>query len=209
MFIDPDGREIRTTDSTTVQRVIDDIRELYPDANIDYERRTRPRFSILGFEFGEIEYYSVTIDGESDFDWNQDKYASALYDIIASDEVVFNVFYQEKGPVGNVFADLQRAGGGFFDRACFSCIKEANVYVDPRGYQAVGDPSSVILMHELFHGHPVGTPTPQNPNNAHDVNRFFRAKLGLNPNVHYRSPHPGYQGRIIWSRTNLYNRRKK
>jgi hypothetical protein len=189
---------------------VSDIQELYGNAPISFEQRTEK--SLFGL-LGERQYYTITVDGKSDFDWAQDDYASALYDAIASEDVVFNVFYQERGPLGNQSnVDNQLAGGGYYDGPSMLQrmlgVREANVYVDPRGYQRVGDPSSIILMHELIgHGHPVATPTAQNPSNAHDINRFYRAKLGLNPNVRYRTPHSGYQSKNMnWPRTGLYRR---
>lgn len=207
---DPDGKDVVCQSEAACERAVSDIQQLYEGAPVsvkEYQvttRRTLFGWTIPGTEKTRTEY-RVVADGESDFDWGQDKYASALYDAISSEDVTFNLSYSRTADVGNQRdVDLQRAGGGIFDAIS---SREANITIDPRGDQRVGIPSSVLLMHEMVgHGHPVATPSPPGRNNAHDVNRFYQERLGISPRAPYRNPHRGYQGEIVWPRINLFGR---
>ncbi len=135
-----------------------------------------------------------------------DDYSSALYDVLSSDDITFQVAYSEE--IGSSIDsynkyDGQLYGGG---KANLSA-SGGDIQVDPRGNMRAGEPSSVILLHELVgHGHPVATPTPGNINNAHDINRFYMNKLGLRIKAPYRTSHRGYKGEVKWPAINLYKR---
>jgi len=60
-------------------------------------------------------------------------------------------------------------------------------------------------MHELVgHTHPVAEPSSRFDQNAHDINRFYHPRVGINNWVNYRNPHQGYTGDVSWVNVNLF-----
>lgn len=206
VYIDPDGREVRCYSETQCGRLVSDVQQLYGEAPVAYEQRTQTTRTWFGFGPEKTtSYYALTVDGGSDYNWGQDNYASALYDAIASEDVIFDVFYSEQMPFRHLTVDGQEYGGGRFLPTSSS---RASIYVDPRGDQRTGIPSSIILMHEMIgHGHPVATPLSPTHQNAHDINRFYQQKLGIQQRAPYRRPHQGYKSEVRWPMVNLYQNR--
>jgi len=183
LYIDPTGETVECTTEESCQQAADDINETHEGAGVEVEEKQRTKEKrFLGFlwKTGESEtetYYQLTT-GNEDFDWTQggsDEFGAAVYDILASEDVVMNVVYTTGGvPYGNTSdSPITGLGGGFFK------AETNTVYVDPRG--GGGDPSAVILMHEMLgHGHPVGGSDGSYANgNALRVHNHYRAKLGI------------------------------
>ena len=198
IFIDPDGREVRFATQEEAEIAARELNEVHENqTNITVEERTRDVvkkewWDIFGW-FSETvtESYYALSTSDSDFDWSEQKYTMALYDVINSDEIIFNVrmvsgdtrlfghplnlsAYQAQGKMES------RPGGG-----TVTVSKDGN-----RLNEKVG----VVLMHELVgHGHPAGG------NNAHSINNYYNRKLGLSISGSRGIGHEGYHKRIGWT----------
>lgn len=128
---------------------------------------------------------------ESSFDWGQNPRVSALYDVINSPDITFNVSLTETYDAGYPYGvqPLQKFGGGHLDPRQGG----GNVFLDPRGSIKFEDPMGVVFMHEVVgHGHPVGG------NNAvRNVEFYYTGR---------HSSHAGYHKIIGWKKTGLYRK---
>jgi len=207
IYIDPTGETVECSDRADCQQAADDINELHDGADVEVLEKTRAK-RFLGVKYGEETYYELST-GVEDYDWSEggeNKYGLALYDVLASEENVFEVTYSEQiGYNSDSYnkTDGQTWGGGKFDPNWNR--RGGDIQIDPRGYQRVGEPSSVVLMHELVgHTHPVAEPSSRFDQNAHDINRFYHPRVGINNWVNYRNPHQGYTGDVSWVNVNLF-----
>ncbi|MEM6646072.1 MAG: RHS repeat-associated core domain-containing protein, partial [Bacteroidota bacterium] len=206
--IDPDGREVECKIQRECQRAADELNAAHAnhegDTNItvvgeEREITTKAWWDIGGI-FGTQKTEKVTVyklsTAESNFDWSQDKYTSALFDVINTTENVFNIEYVPgntelpKTLGSTAFASM----GRLYDHA-----NGGTVLISADGNK-FNEPNGVVLMHELVgHGHPAGG------SYGNAVNRHYKAKLGYAyPFGVRKNEHPGYTGRVTWKRTGLY-----
>jgi len=191
LYIDPTGETVECTTEESCQNAADDINKTHEGAGVEVEEKQRTvTTGMLWWKKETTETYYELTTGNEDFDWSQggtDEFGAAVYEVLASQDVVMNVVYT----TGNIPHSRHEAnqspisgpggyGGGFFDRGDFAPASDGGtVYVDPRGQN--GEPSAVILMHEMLgHGHSVGGVLSPNPSqNALRVNNHYLRKLGL------------------------------
>jgi len=193
---DPDGREVRFSDSTQAAIAAEALNQKHKGANIGVEKRQTKgvSFTIFGKKITikkSKTYYALTADPKSGFDWGQNEYTSALFDVIKSDEVVFDVRFTEEGP-SYVYPSIQDVSGGYTD----SYPGGARVRVSAQGnldrQGNMEEDVGTVLLHELIgHGHPLGG------TDARQVNWHYGSKfVGRN--------HGGYHKQIQWKKTGLY-----
>ena len=190
IFIDPDGREIRVKTEEDAKRFVNDVNSLYTDAPVSYEKVTEEH-SILGIFSWTSEHYVINADASGSFDWSQDKFIQATYEVINNNDIVFNLAYEDASYKVSAFSSftLYETGGG--RTKDFSGGGGANVYISQNGNNT-NSPRGVVLMHELIgHGHPAGG------NDAYQVDRFYQNKIGYN-RAPYGLPHGGYHKNIGW-----------
>lgn len=188
-FIDPDGAEVKSEDKDRLQKLAERLNQIFEGANI----------SVIQVE-GEKRMYALATDIESEFDWGKSKFTSALFDVIHSAEVTFNVIFADYYKSGNdllsrmnegkgVFLGVGGLGGGKIEPKYMG----ANIWIS-RNEQDINTKNyGIVFMHEaLGHGHPVGG------KDARIIEQmFFGQKLG--------SQHGGYIERIGWKQTGLWN----
>jgi len=177
------GETVVTGTEEAAKQTIAGIEETHPGAKFIYEKFTYETPGLFGLFSNEKEGYKIMIDTENNnYDFSQDKYSRALFDILVVPDITFEIFFTEPGA-------LQANGGGY------NPIRKENysfILIDPQGYKRIGEPFSVILMHELVgHNHPVARPKDERYN-AHDINKYYMKKLGLERKADYRYPHYGY-----------------
>jgi hypothetical protein len=217
LYIDLTGETVECTTEEDCEKAAADINELHKGAGVEVVEKQRTKEKrFLGFlwKTGDTEtetYYELTT-GVEGYDWSEggsNEYGLALYDVLATTENVFVVTYSEMiGSNSESYNkyDGQGYGGGKSDTHSGG----ADIQIDPRGYLETGEPSSIILMHELVgHTHPVAT-AGLFDNNAHDINRFYHPRVGIQ-RATYRTSHRGYKpedpDRVIWNKKNLFKNR--
>ena len=213
MLVDINGDSVRTSSEEDAKKAAELLNKKHEGANITYKKRTKEKLTLFGKILGFLgfsteghtttETYYVLLPGaNTGYDWNQNEFTSALYDVLVSDEVTFNLTFttEYKG------YDIQKFGGGRIEPYAGG----GNIFIDPRGklsykgrkrFDEAGnqipyEDAGIVLLHELLgHGHPVG---------GGDARRV---------NVHYGSiwlaaPHGGYCNVIGWQKTNLFRQKR-
>ncbi len=204
--VDPDGREVRCRTEVGCQTAADELNAVHEGqtgiAVVETQWQESRAVWWKPLTWGKTEAISgfKLSTGDSEFDWSQDQYTAALYDVINSEEIVFNLHLVPGNtdltghPLYATAFDIQGTnrsypGGG-------------NVFVSRDGNR-LGEPMGVVLMHELVgHGHRAGG------GDALDVNRHYQRRLGYGLAAPRASSHGGYHSRIGWKRWNLYRRNK-
>jgi RHS repeat-associated protein len=193
-FIDPDGMEVRG-DSTQLAQIASSVNEENNTTNaVNVEKVNIPAKTITIFgktiTLKKAEtYFRLNINGESDFNWGENKIISALYDVIKSSDIIFNVEITETLVIRRN-ANLASGYGGGFIR---SKKGGGNIYLSPVGshWESLG----VRFMHEAVgHGHPVTGVGFSG--NATEVNKIYNGR--------YETGHYGYHRKIGWKRIGLY-----
>ena len=212
LYIDPTGETVECSTKEDCDQAAKDINELHEGAGVEVLEKTRDK-KLFGFiKIGEETYYELST-GVEGYDWSEggsNEYGLALYDVLATTENVFEVTYSEM--IGSNSKDYNKLdgqlwGGGKSDTHSGG----ADIQIDPRGYLATGEPSSIILMHELVgHTHPVATSESVFDNNAHDISRFYHPRVGIQ-GATYKTSHRGYKpersDRVTWKKRNLFKNR--
>jgi RHS repeat-associated protein len=196
--LDPDGREVRCRRREDCQTAAEELNTIHGgETGITVEEATW-RQRRRGWRFWQTEevsgYRLSTAD--SDFDWGQDEYTSALYDVINSRDISFDLAIV---PEDYVLTDswynrhLGRQGYTAWNMMGMIYPRKGGARVLVGRSNRRGDPVGVVLMHELVgHGHPTGG------TNANRVSNHYR------PSV--RDNHGGYRERIGWREWGLYQR---
>jgi RHS repeat-associated protein len=190
-FVDPDGREVWAYNEDWIKRIASGLNERIPGIGISYEQRTRDVEDGDGNIINE-EYYALTILEDSGFDWGEDIYTNALYDVISSTEIDFKVIVGEKyyGDRKSYHGTSMKSwGGGRIDPR--STGGDVWLHPDPatKGVSFI----SIFLHEAVGHGHP-------NMTNATAIEERF----GLSNLV----PHNGFVGGIRWREIDLYKKRR-
>ncbi len=192
-LIDPTGESVICALKKDCEQAASDINELHDGAGVEViEMQKEKKFLGFLWKTGEIESYYQLSTGNESFDWSQggtDEFGAAIYELLSREDVSYSVIYTtENIPFTAYITNRQPIGKGGYGGGLF---KDNTVYVDPRG--VVGQPSSVILMHELLgHGHPVGGNYTTNAStNALRVSNHYLKVLGLSPR---KGEHGGFIG---------------
>ena len=191
VFVDPDGREVWAYNEDWINRIASELNERIPGIGISNEQRTREVEDGDGNVIVE-EYYALTILEDSGFDWGEDIYTNALYDVISSPDIDFKVIVSEEyyGTRESYHGTSMKSwGGGRIDPRRTG--GEVWLHPDP---VTGGNPFIGIFLHEAVgHGHP-------NMTNATEIEERF----GLANRV----PHHGFVGGIRWKEIDLYKKRR-
>ncbi len=214
--VDLDGRDVTCVTREHCNQLANDINSAHSghdgDTNITVEEY-REQVDVSNFDllrpstwFGKGSKTTKTVTkyrlstSDSSFDWAQDKFTLAVYDVINTNEVSFSVKYVPGDtdlsgwPVhASAFDSQARAdiglGGGL-------------IRISSDGNR-LGEPNGVVALHELIgHGHPVGA------NYAIGVNNHYQNLLGYRLKAGRGSDQPGYLGTGI-TILNLYFKMEK
>ena len=200
VYYDPDGREVVFSDSSEAADAANALNEVNSGANISVEAVVEEH-SFLGLFSWTTTTYKLSTNG-SNFDWSQNKYTMALYDVINSKEIILNVKFVP-GDTGWPIT-IDEGGGGRADSYEGGSDISISNTIRKNKKNASNEPLGVVLMHEIVsHGHPVGG------KNAHDINDYYEKKLGYKRLKDNRIKHLGYHVIIGWKKTGLYNSKKE
>ncbi len=201
-YIDPNGMEVRG-DSTDLAQVAESLNNENEGANVTVEKKPEKKVDVWGtiknFFSGSIEvayttntYFALSTNGSS-FNWGANKFTSAMYDVINSRDIIYDVKISEKynGPDNAIKGTdiASQLGGGYFDE------RSGGGTVWLSGVGTHSESIGVRFMHEAIgHGHPVTGIGWEG--NATLVNQHYNGR--------YDSGHYGYHPVVGWRYINLY-----
>jgi len=190
VFVDPDGMEVWAYNEDWINRIASELNERIPGIGISNEQRTREVEDGDGNVIVE-EYYALTILEDSGFDWGEDIYTNALYDVISSPDIDFKVIVSEEyyGKDASYGTNLKSWGGGKIDPRPTG----GDVWLHPDPVTKGVSFISIFLHEAVGHGHP-------NMTNATEIEERF----GLANRVRHR----GFVGGIRWKEIDLYKKRR-
>ena len=205
-FIDPDGMEVAFDDSASASQAANAINSEVEhtegeSAGVTTEKRQRLVVSIKGtilnllsgnfyISYSTKTYWALTTNNSS-FNWSKNDYTMALYDVINTTDVRFDV--QLVGGSYRVHPYTMYEIGGRTDVKSYG----ANVLVSKDG-QYTGDRTGTILLHELImHGHP-----NMKGRNAHDLNNYYQPDV-----IRKGIGHEGYPYPLPWKEWNLFKKK--
>jgi RHS repeat-associated protein len=194
-YVDPNGMEV-VGDSTQLAQIANSVNEENNTSDavaverVDVAAKTITVFGKTITLKKASTYFRLNVNGESSFNWEQNEITSALYDVIESTDIKFNVSITKTLGIRRN-ADLASGyGGGYLD----SKKGGGDIYLSPIGSHR--ETLGVRFMHEAVgHGHPVTG--IGYAGNATKVNMLYNGR--------YQKGHYGYHKRIGWKTTGLWN----
>jgi len=198
IFIDPDGREVVSSDSAVLAEIAQGLNanEKFKGAGIYVSSREVD---------GEKEYY-LAVDPESGFDWGRDVETEAFYDVIVTTEAIFDIVFAEKykgATRGYWNLDIKKSlwGGKIDPKGGGRRGIGGTVWLHPEGGKD-NTPVYVVFSHEVVgHGHP-----SFEGRDAYEIERW----LGYTPP---RETHAtgvsGFLPRVGTYETGLYKKKKR
>lgn len=188
IYVDPDGREVRCADESECQRAANDLNALHQGkTGISVEATSWEVSAAVWYKpwtWGDVETVSgfrLSTTG-STFDFSANPIVSALYDVINSNEIAFDLDYVSGSTKLFPGTSMDKVTAYDGQGAMISRSGGGRVMISADGNRQ-NVPNGIVLMHELVgHGHPVGG------SNAMHINRFYGSYGG--------NSHPGYHSRI-------------
>jgi RHS repeat-associated protein len=186
-YVDPDGREVKSEDQEHLQKTADRLNEFFKGANI----------SVISVE-GEEGMFALATDIESGFDWSQNEITSALFDVIHSPDVSFNVNFADKyNGDAYVYKGAEMGVGGFGGGKLDHRAGGGTIWIAKEENKINSKNYGIVFMHEAIgHGHPAG---------GNDARKIEKRFLGYEKG----SAHGGYRSNIGWSNTGLFSKMKR
>ena len=195
-IIDPNGMEVYSDNEEYLTKLAQRINELYKQKyEIDYD--------VVTVNEGENGNFNLSAIENSEFDWGEDDFSSALFDVVTSEDITFEVKFSdeysgvdaENIPVdspkrrmsewGGGKSDFTKKGGTIWISKTEADIARTNNYGGGFLHEAVG------------HGHPAGG------GNAMRV-EFHYFNWGKLPAGHGGYGQTTWKVYPIWKRTNLW-----
>ena len=195
IYIDPDGKEIVTPSKKQAEKLTTDLNKIYKDkygaddafqvkeTKYTEKVRTNPRTMNPKTWFQKAQYKTVektkyTVVGNSNFNWDTDKYTKAMADIMESKKQIrVNIVANNGGlrlPSGvNVKNFVKDLGGGYTYSPYQIYLSDglSNYKPDTKSEHTLGG----VALHELlYHIHSLGA-QEKNPNT---MRNYYNLKTG-------------------------------
>lgn len=181
-FVDPEGMEVKSSEQKYLQNTADRLNEIFKGANI----------TVISSESEEGMFVLAT-DLASQFVWSQNDITRALFDVIHSADVSFevkfadNYFGTSSVGQGSPMGGMGGWGGAKIDTrtGCGDIwIAKDESKINSKNY-------GIVFMHEAIgHGH---------PNRGNDARKNEKTFLGYE----LGKKHGRYRSNIGWTNTNL------
>jgi len=199
-YVDFNGDSIINGSQRELQAIATDLNKIYNEKygigdafsvieKVEHEKVRTNDWSLLdpsswGNIFEDPKYETVakksySLAGNEDFDWNTDKYTSAMMDLISMDSDVYLNIVQDKGSgilryeVNGILEDY---GGGYTKQSNYVILSNKLSPSNGSNNRSKWTIGGVALHELLYHIHPQG----QSEGSPNQMRRYYNMRTGRN-----------------------------